>query len=61
MRVTAGILLFTGAALLAGCGGGGGAGSHAKPYSRTSGGPTQGYYKVGSPYQIDGVTGTPSP
>jgi rare lipoprotein A len=60
MRVAAGILLFTGAALLAGCGGGGGAGSHVKPYSRTGGGATQGYYKVGAPYQIDGVTYTPA-
>ena len=59
MRATAGILLFTGAALLAGCGGGAG-GSRPGPYSHVSGGPTQGYYKVGAPYQIDGVTYTPA-
>ena len=28
--------------------------------SAAGGGPTQGYYKVGSPYQIDGVTYTPA-
>jgi len=55
-------LLFTGAALLAGCGSGSsGSGSHATgPSSRNGGGPTQGYYKVGQPYQIDGVTYTPA-
>jgi len=60
MRAAAGVLLFIGAALLAGCGGGAsGPGSHAGP-SRSSSGPTQGYYKVGQPYQIDGVTYTPA-
>ncbi|HEX4507643.1 MAG TPA: septal ring lytic transglycosylase RlpA family protein [Alphaproteobacteria bacterium] len=62
MRAAAGFVLFAGAALLAGCGGGGrasGPASHG-PYSHTSAGPTQGYYKVGSPYQIDGVTYTPA-
>ncbi len=60
MRATACILLFAGAALLGGCGSGG-PGSHGTgPYSRTNGGPTQGYYKVGQPYEIDGVTYTPA-
>ena len=60
MRAAAGIFLFTGAALLAGCGGGsGGPSARPGPYSH-AGGPTQGYYKVGAPYQIDGVTYTPA-
>jgi len=62
MRAVVCALLFTGAALLAGCGSSpSGSGSHATgPYSRNGGGPTQGYYKVGQPYQIDGVTYTPA-
>jgi rare lipoprotein A len=65
MRAAASVVLLIGTALLAGCGsggGGGGPGSQraAGPYSRTSGGPTQGYYKIGQPYEIDGVTYTPS-
>jgi len=62
MRATACALLFAGAALLAGCEGvPDGAGSHGTgASSRNGGGPTQGYYKVGQPYQIDGVTYTPA-
>ena len=53
-------LFFLCATLLVGCGGGpSGPQSHG-PYSHTSGGPSQGYYKVGAPYQIDGVTYTPA-
>jgi rare lipoprotein A len=62
IRAAAGALLLTGVALLAGCGGGGGGaspGSHG-PSAHAGGGPTQGYYKVGAPYQIDGVTYTPA-
>ena len=59
MRVAtcAALLLF--AALLAGCGSSPkGPGSHVA--SAHGGGPTQGYYKIGSPYQIDGTTYTPA-
>ena len=62
MRAAAGILLFAGMALLAGCGGGGSGGSGPASHgsSAHAGGPTQGYYKIGQPYQIDGVTYTPA-
>jgi len=62
MRAAACALLLTGAALLAGCEGGPDvAGGHGTgPHPRNGGGPTQGYYKVGQPYQIDGVTYTPA-
>jgi rare lipoprotein A len=61
MRIAACILLFGGAALLAGCGSSpGGPGVRPGPISHASSGPTQGYYKVGQPYQIDGVTYTPA-
>jgi rare lipoprotein A len=62
MRAAASALLFVGAALLAGCGSSpsGPGGHRTGPYSRTSSGPTQGYYKIGTPYEIDGVTYTPA-
>lgn len=61
-RAAAGAFLLASAALLAGCGGGaGGPGGHgAAPHARISSGSTQGYYKIGQPYQIDGVTYTPA-
>jgi rare lipoprotein A len=54
-------VLLTGLVLLAGCGSSpSGPQSHGVgPYSHTAAGPTQGYYKVGQPYQIDGATYTP--
>lgn len=55
------IVLLAGIALLAGCGGGGSGqgGYHRSP----SAGPLPGeggYYKIGKPYEIDGVTYTPA-
>ena len=48
------------ASLLAGCGSSPkGPGSHVAS-AHGGGGPTQGYYKIGSPYQIDGTTYTPA-
>ena len=63
MRALACVVLLLGMALLTACGSSPsgpasrGASAHA---ARGGGGPTQGYYKVGSPYQIDGTTYTPS-
>jgi len=61
MRLAAYAVLLACIALLTACGSSspGGPGAHG-PYAHAGGGPTQGYYKVGSPYQIDGVTYTPS-
>jgi rare lipoprotein A len=61
MRPTTCGALFLCASLLAGCGSSpSGPSRGVGPYSHTSGGATQGYYKVGQPYQIDGVTYTPA-
>jgi rare lipoprotein A len=61
MRIAAGILLFGSVALLAGCGSSpSGPGARPGPATHTGSGSTQGYYKVGQPYQIDGVTYTPA-
>jgi rare lipoprotein A len=63
MRAASCAVLLAIATLLAGCGSSPngpashGASAHA---ARGGGGPTQGYYKVGAPYQIDGVTYTPA-
>jgi rare lipoprotein A len=49
------------AVLLAGCGSSPkGPGSPHVASAHGGGGPTQGYYKVGAPYQIDGTTYTPA-
>jgi rare lipoprotein A len=60
MRVATCCALLLFAALMAGCGSSPrGPASHVASV-RGGGGPTQGYYKIGSPYQIDGTTYTPA-
>jgi len=59
LAACAAFLLFAG--LLAGCGSSPrGPALQGASARAGGGGPTQGYYKVGSPYQIDGVTYTPA-
>ena len=59
MRFAVYAILFACIALLTACGSSP-SGPGARGPTAHAGGPTQGYYKVGSPYQIDGVTYTPA-
>jgi rare lipoprotein A len=61
MRLTAYAVLLMCIGLLTACGSSpSGPAAHGPSAAHAAGGPTQGYYKVGSPYQIDGVTYTPA-